>query len=136
MFRFSDLVSNDMLSDEDHDAYNPAEPAMIFGCTDIDPDTVSISIRSGYDNSRAAMILGDYLSFLSGCKDVVKDYLSERLSRELEDDWTDDLEIYEVSITVNDDDDYGATISLGSASLFGDSEVELDFDKESIEEMR
>lgn len=135
MFSFSDLVSNDMLSDEEYDGYNLTEPAVIFGCTDIDPEIINITIRSDYDSSLAVQILGEYLSFLAGEK-YIRKYLSEKLSRQLDDEWIDDVEIYEVGITVNDDDDYGATVSLGSASLFGDSEVELDFDRETIEEIR
>ena len=108
MLKFSDIILNDDLSDEEYDCYN----------------------------HQAMKLLNKYLSFLANCENKVATYLSEVLSTELDEDWIDDIEVYELSITIKAINDYGATIVFSNVSVFGDCDIEIDFNKETIEDHR
>ena len=136
MLKISDIVLNDDLSDEEYDCYNPNIPINVLGYDEIDTDDIRINIVKNLDSNQAMKLLNKYLSFLANCENKVATYLSEVLSTELDEDWVDDIEVYELSITIKAINDYGATIVFSNVSVFGDCDIEIDFDKETIEDHR
>lgn len=135
MLNFSDLVLNDDLSDGEYNCYNLSKPTSILGYDDIDAEFITINISKKQNNDEVIELLNNYLDFLMNCEGQIGSYFSDTLSIELDDDWLDDIEVYELSITINTDDDYGATMVMSNAA-FGDCYVEIDFDKENIEDHR
>ena len=136
MLKISDIVLNDDLSDEEYDCYDPNIPINVLGYDEIDTDDIRINIVKNLDSNQAMKLLNKYLSFLANCENKVATYLSEVLSTELDEDWVDDIEVYELSITIKAINDYGATIVFSNVSVFGDCDIEIDFDKETIEDHR
>ena len=135
MLNFSDLELNDDLTDEDYNCYNPLKPISILGYDEIDAEAITISISKKLHNDQVMELLNNYLDFLMNCEEQIESYFSGMLSVELNEDWLDDIEVYELSITINTNDDYGATMVLSNAA-FGDCDIEIDFDKETIEDHR
>lgn len=135
MLNFSDLVLNDDLSDGEYNCYNLSKPISILGYDDIDAEFITINISKKQNNNQIIKLLNNYLDFLMKCEGQIESYSSKVLSIELDEDWLDDIEVYELSITINTNNDYGATMVLSNAA-FGDCYVEIDFDKETIEDHR
>ena len=136
MLKFSDIILNDDLSDEEYDCYNPNISIEVLGYDEIDTDLIRINIAKNLDCNQAMKLLNKYLSFLANCENKVATYLSEVLSTKLDEDWIDDIEVYELSITIKAINDYGASIVFSNVSVFGDCDIEIDFNKETIEDHR
>jgi hypothetical protein len=65
----------------------------------------------------------------------LKSYYENKLNENVYDTWFDDIEVYRVDITFNDEYDYGATIYCGDRIFLGHA-LEIEFDQENIIDIR
>lgn len=122
-------------NDERYLCYRPVEAFRIFN-TNVDKEDVElyhISIAVGQVLQELQPVVGDYLEWLNNCEKELTEYIQEQLGEQLPTNWTEEIEVYTASIVFNSVEDYGATISFGAESVFGEHIVELDFDKRVIE---
>ena len=132
MLSIDELERNDELSDEQYECYNPTGPVTVFGCEDIDPEIICIRLDENTELYDVLKSVNDYLEFLSGCKKTIRAYFEAGLSRELSEDWIDDMEIYGVDITVRDGEDCLAEIRMSVPSLTGDGECTISLEGERV----
>lgn len=128
-----DFIKNEDLSDERYNRYRPTIPIRIFGfLTDEDNiEGCEINISTDCSLSKMIPILNDYFEWFKNCKQEMISYFSEKLNEDLFDDWFENIEVYNISVTLNSPDDFGATVSFGE-SVFPDSIIEFDFEKFKI----
>lgn len=119
-------------------AYQPVDTFMIFQ-KELDKDETEmyeILIEAKQNVEEMEPMVLNYINWLNDCESELRTRISELIGESLPDDWMSDVEIYSASIVFNSVEDYGATISFSAYETLGDCVVEVDFDKEKIEEVR
>lgn len=135
MLVLNNFIKNDEESDDRYTCYNISVCVDVFSKPIEDSDELRINISK--DTSLVKVIDGInlYFEWLSQCEDVLKKYYESELGEKVYDDWFKEIELYNVDITFNSINDYGATISCGDQVL-RDHSLEINFDRMQIEAIR
>ena len=128
-----------ILEVQDDERYIRCVPMDEFRIFDVvvdkeEKDMYEIFIAKSQDLDKLQPIVDMYMDWLNNCEKELTIYLQEQLGEELPIHWMKDIEVYTASIVFNSIDDYGATISFGAEDIFGDHIVELNFEKDEIED--
>lgn len=137
MVKEIDFIKNDDESDSSYTCYNLTTSIRIFNHLIADENLEEVNIYVSGNAELAAIIryIIQYIEWFSSCEKVLKSYYENKLNENVYDTWFEDIEVYRVDITFNDEDDYGATIYCGDR-IFLDHALEIEFDKESIIDIR
>lgn len=129
----NNFQKDDLISDEKYICYHPICDVKIFGYTleKEEAHECDICISPQNELSDVLPLINKYVDWLSDCRGNLITYFEGILEENLPSNWYDEIEIISFSITVNNLDDYGATIYFGE-SVFSDHIIELDFEKEEI----
>lgn len=121
--------------DENYIRYVPCDKFRIFGVMveREEIDVFEIIIAKNQDLKKLQPVVDMYMDWLNNCEKVLTVYLQEQLGEELPTHWMKNIEVYTASVVFNSINDYGATISFGAEEIFGDHIVELNFEKDEIE---
>jgi hypothetical protein len=135
MLVLDNFIKNDEESDDNYSCYNISRCVDIFSKPIEDSDELKIYIKK--DTSLVNLLVGinQYLEWLCHCEDVLKKYYESELGEKVYEDWFKEIEVYNVDITFNSINDYGATISCGDQIIL-DHSLEIDFDKMQVEAIR
>lgn len=121
--------------DEYYICYHPSTDTEILHCS-VESDSVTFYLATGYSLDEVLPLINKYLEFLKGCTDELSEYIQSKTDENLPDNWTENIEVYDVDITIDAPDDFGATVSLGEIegheSVLGDHILELDFERYEI----
>lgn len=119
--------------DEEFTSYHPVKPVIIFG-SELDADECTVSVSRNLNQTDTALVLTKYLEWLSSCKNEITGYFHTKLKEDLPEDWFENIEVYDASITFLTLEDFGATVRFGE-DIFSDHIIELQIDKYKITEM-
>lgn len=137
MITIESFVMNNKNSDERYLCYNLNKNMQIFNY-EINVDDFSdielyisstISLESIFDD------ITTYFLWFTKCESVVKSYYEEESQAKVNDNWFDDIEVYEICITYNDKNDFGATVCCGDQILI-DHILEIEFDRYEVADIR
>ncbi|MBQ3546805.1 MAG: hypothetical protein IJA34_17745 [Lachnospiraceae bacterium] len=128
-----------ILEVQDNERYIRCAPSDEFRIFDVfvdkeEMDMFEIFIAKEQDLKKIKPVFDMYMDWLNSCEKELTEYLQEQLGEELPIHWMKDIEVYSVSIVFNSIDDYGATISFGVEGIFGEHIVEINFEKNEIED--
>ncbi len=122
------------IEDDGYNCYIPSENVKVFGYL-LDLDEYEIYVSKDYDIDDISPILNEYIEFLSGCKKEVLEYFEEKTGDKMPEEWFETIEVYNVAITFNSPEEFGATVVFGDGA-FEDNIFELEFEKSEIVESR
>jgi hypothetical protein len=137
MLKEMDFIKNDDESDGSYTCYNLTTSIRIFNYLITDENLEEVYIYVS-DNAELTTIIGyiiHYIEWFGSCEKVLKSYYENKLNENVYDTWFDDIEVYRVDITFNDEYDYGATIYCGDRIFLGHA-LEIEFDQENIIDIR
>lgn len=121
-----------------HDGYNCyriVSGVKVFGY-EIPEDELeyfNIYISKNTSMEKVLPIINRYLQWLSDCHEMLVTYFEEQLQEKVPENWYEEIEVIQVSLVINNMEDYGATITFGE-SIFCDHVIELNLEKEEIED--
>lgn len=124
------FVQDTNIQDDRYNCYHPIIPLQVFNSL-VDSDDCEINISIEYDIIQILPIFNNYLEWLKHCKNEVVEYFSKKIDEKLPKEWFENIEVYNFSFTLNNLDDFGATVFFGE-SIFVDHIIELDFEKYEI----
>lgn len=129
----NNLQKDELVSDKNYICYHPICDVKLFGYTLEKEEAHEGDICISPQNKLIDVLplINKYLDWLSDCRENLITYFEGVLEEDLPINWYDEIEIISFSITINNLNDYGATISFGE-SVFSDHIIELDFEKEEI----
>ncbi|WP_459195689.1 hypothetical protein [Wukongibacter baidiensis] len=137
MLSISDLTENTEESDDRYKCYNLNKNIKVFNCfiKGEDLQDVNIFVSCDIDVGLVFNEIISYISWLSECESDLRIFYEKELQEKVYDDWFNEIEVYRASITFNNKNDYGASITCGD-KLFIDHAMEIDFEKETVENIR
>jgi len=127
-----DFILAEDIEDDGYNCYFPSENEKIFGFS-LNYDEYEIYVSKEYKIDDILSILSEYMDFLASCKKEILEYFKEKTGDKLPDEWYKNIEVYNVAITFNSPEDFGATVVFGDGS-FEDNIFELVFEKSEIVE--
>lgn len=122
------------IEDDGYNCYIPAENEKVFGFL-LDFDEYEIYVSKDYKIEDASPVLSEYMDFLASCKKEILEYFEEKTGDKMSEEWYSTIEVYNVALTFNSPEDFGAVIVFGD-SAFEDNIFELEFEKFEIIESR
>ncbi|MGV2883635.1 hypothetical protein [Paenibacillus taichungensis] len=130
----SDFIELLEESDERYKCYVLKNTVQIFkqSIKDEDLNDVRIYISTTIQLDAIADVIDSYLHWLTECEAVFRNYYENELREKVHKDWFNEIEVYQVDITFNSKEDYGATIACGDNVLQGHIMI-IDFDREHIQ---
>ena len=133
----SDFIKDELNSDERYNSYRLTVPIKIFQYTLMDDDLEEFELYVSKKILLQDIIykINEYINWLQNFEQELKKYYEKQLHETVNKNWFNELEIYNVSITFDDLDDYGATISCGD-NILSDHILEFDFEKNEIIDVR
>ncbi|WFR58072.1 hypothetical protein QA584_03135 [Anaerocolumna sp. AGMB13025] len=133
MIKINNFIKNDEESDSRHICYNLNTSIRIFNHLLEDEDLEEVYIYVANDIQLVSIInhIVNYIDWFATCETVLKTYYENKLGEEVYDAWFNDIEVYRVDITFNNEYDYGATVYCGDR-IYLDHALEINFDKNNI----
>ena len=137
VIEYRNFIRNDDESDSRYNCYNLTTSIRIFNhlIEDENLEEVYINVASNIELKTIISYIINYIEWFSECEYVLKSFYENRLDEKVYDTWFNDIEVYRVDITFNDDCDYGATIYCGD-KVFLHHALEIEFDKKNILDIR
>lgn len=133
MIKINNFIKNVEESDSRHICYNLNTSIRIFNHLLEDEDLEEVYIYVANDIQLVSIInhIVNYIDWFATCETVLKTYYENKLGEEVYDAWFNDIEVYRVDITFNNEYDYGATVYCGDR-IYLDHALEINFDKNNI----
>ena len=122
------------IEDDGYHSYFPSENEKVFGYL-LNYDEYEIYISKDYKIDDILPILNEYMDFLASPKREVLEYFEEKTGEKMPEEWYEGIEVYNVAITFNSPEDFGATVVFGD-NAFEDNIFELEFEKSEITDGR
>ena len=133
----SNFIKDELNSDDRYNSYRLTVPIKIFQYTLMDDDLEEFELNVNKKILLEDIIykINEYINWLQNCDQELTKYYEKQLDETINENWVNELEIYNVSITFDALDDYGATISCGD-NILSDHILEFDFEKNEIIDVR
>ncbi|MHA7966774.1 hypothetical protein ACX93W_21925 [Paenibacillus sp. CAU 1782] len=127
------FVENVKDSDERYKCYTLKNAVQIFNqiICDENLDDVRIYISTEVDLYSISPNVESYINWFTQCETIVRHFYENELQHKTPQNWFNEIEVYNVDITFNSCEDYGATITCGD-NILQDHILSIDFDREQI----